>query len=359
MDIYSFFLSFSGITKNDETDGLLLTAIENVNVDTTPLSIVKTISSEGVSLLTPLMGRADQANSSGSDIKTVEVIGVDSDKLQPKDIVSSGDSVVIQPSTSLIGSLSSALQGTQTIYLRGPGVGGSLDSFAGGTKTIVVQSPSNSGVLGTDSGHQTIRVDTGSVRANQMQTAVVEVPSSNDKVGIKRQLSSGSGTNPIVTKVIITKNPTTSQPQAVPVQMAQVQPGQTVSLQSLAGINVMPHVQSPTKNVTITSQGIVSPMKTVLATLPGSPTKVIPVNKVPLSPAKTPTKITMIPVSIAKSPQRLMTVSASGTVMARTFTDLASTHTTCTTSAAKPATITMSPSKLIIKQGNGVSKHDQ
>lgn len=183
---------------------------------------------------------------------------------------------------------------------------------------------------------------------------------SGDKSVLKRHLSGGSSNPNLITKVIITRNPSSSQAHAVPIQVTQLPNSMVSSAGTVSIISQTTGSQTPTKTVTISSQGIVSPGKAVIATLPGSPTKVnIPVNKMAITPAKTPTKITMIPVSIAKSPQQRLGVSTgtSGiTVVPRTsLSDLASSNASSTPSTSKPATITMSPSKVIIKQAPNVS----
>ncbi|PVD38520.1 hypothetical protein C0Q70_01135 [Pomacea canaliculata] len=185
---------------------------------------------------------------------------------------------------------------------------------------------------------------------------------SGDKSVLKRHLSGGSSNPNLITKVIITRNPSSSQPHAVPIQVTQLPNSMVSSAGTVSIISQTTGSQTPTKTVTISSQGIVSPGKAVIATLPGSPTKVnIPVNKMAITPAKTPTKITMIPVSIAKSPQQRLGVSTgtSGiTVVPRTsLSDLASSNASSTPSTSKPATITMSPSKVIIKQAPNKQGH--
>ncbi|XP_070185832.1 protein lin-54 homolog isoform X2 [Littorina saxatilis] len=221
---------------------------------------------------------------------------------------------------------------------------------------VILQSPSNlvSSTDGTSNSTRSITVDAsprgGATITSQMQTSSPITVVTNDRAALKRPLPGGPGSSGVVTKVIITRNPSSSQPHAMPIHVSGLPSGAATSAAVSGAVSIISQAAAsltPTKTVTISSQGIVSPGKTVLATLPGSPTKVsIPVNKVPISPAKTPTKITMIPVSIPKSPQQRLTVpgSSSITVLPRTFSD--GTNSTGT----KPATITMSPSKVIIKQ---------
>ncbi|XP_076459625.1 uncharacterized protein LOC143292867 [Babylonia areolata] len=222
----------------------------------------------------------------------------------------------------------------------------------------IVQTPVTSADT-TGSGARSITVDAslhgGATITSHLQSSAPAALVTGDKMALKRPLS-GAGNSGVVTKVIITRNPSSSQAHAVPVQLTGLSSNTATSTTGTGAVSIISQnvgSTSPTKTVTISSQGIVSPGKTVIATLPGSPTKVsIPVSKMPISPAKTPTKITMIPVSIPKSPQQRLAVSggSSITVVPRTFTELASTNSTISSTATKPATITMSPSKVIIKQ---------
>jgi hypothetical protein len=168
---------------------------------------------------------------------------------------------------------------------------------------------------------------------------------------LKRQLSSTA--SPVVHKVIITKNPNSDQPQVMPVQVNQLNQlqlpqGQTFSVSSTGGISLLSQgAQTPTKTITITPQGVLSPGKQYV-TIPTTPTKLIgvPGNKVPISPAvKTPTKITMIPVTIGKSPQRLVPAS---TVLNKQV------NISGGAASSQPTLITMSPSK-VMKEGTVVS----
>ncbi|KAJ8319033.1 hypothetical protein KUTeg_004124 [Tegillarca granosa] len=85
----------------------------------------------------------------------------------------------------------------------------------------------------------------------------------------------------------------------------------------------------------------------------------IPVNKVPISPAKTPTKITMIPVTIGKSPQRIAPASiAQVSMLTKSLSDSCATLTpvtVATNSGTRPTMITMSPSK-VFKQGTVIQQ---
>ncbi|XP_053387200.1 protein lin-54 homolog [Mercenaria mercenaria] len=145
--------------------------------------------------------------------------------------------------------------------------------------------------------------------------------------------------NSLVNKIIITKNTNTSQSQAVPLQVQTLpvsqatgtQPGTSDSLQE---------PKTPTKTITISQQGIISPAKGItMAQVAGTPPK-LPINKLPISPAKTPTKITMIPVSVAgRSPQRIAPAGMGHTLLSNSNT------------SSVQATITMSPSKVMKQPG--------
>lgn len=223
---------------------------------------------------------------------------------------------------------------------------------------IIVRQKSETGVGGATN---ILPVQTLSGRTDKTTTLV-------EKVGLKRPLITSSQGGNIITKVIITKNPVSGQVQPFPVSSAT----QTLTLashssSSNAGVVVTNnatgtvsvvkqlnksnfHQQpgSPSKTVTITSQGVVSPVKTVIANIPGTGSArfSVPVHKIPISPAKTPTKITMIPAG-SKSPLK-QSVSDNISVLSQALNSLAeSGHL-----AINPG----SPSKVIIKQGPPVSK---
>lgn len=132
-------------------------------------------------------------------------------------------------------------------------------------------------------------------------------------------------------KIVITKNPNSSQSQVVPVhvhtlpQSSSLQQGTSSSTQA---------PRTPTKTITISQQGIISPMKGVTMTqVVGTPPK-LPISKLPMSPAKTSAKITMIPVQ-GRSPQRIAPAG-----LGHNFANNTNTSTV-------PPTITMSPSKVM------------
>ncbi|CAL1540236.1 unnamed protein product [Lymnaea stagnalis] len=167
-----------------------------------------------------------------------------------------------------------------------------------------------------------------------------------EKAGVKRPLPA-TGSN-VITKVIITKNPTSGQPQAFPAgnntqtfTLTSLPSSTSVSVNSLINSSSIVQSGTPTKTVTLTSQGILSPVKTVIATIPGTSTaKVVPY-KIPISPSKTPTKITMIPMP--RSPNKSTLNPTNITVLSRALNSLAQSGNV----ALKPG----SPSKVIIKQG--------
>lgn len=145
--------------------------------------------------------------------------------------------------------------------------------------------------------------------------------------------------NSFINKIIITKNPNSSQSQTVPIQI------QTLPISEAAvthqGIGDLPQTpNTPSKTITISQQGIISPAKGItMAQVAGTPPK-IPINKLPISPAKTPTKITMIPVSMAgRSPQRIAPAGMGQTLLNNS------------NNSNVQATITMSPSKVMKQPG--------
>ncbi|WAQ96856.1 LIN54-like protein [Mya arenaria] len=161
------------------------------------------------------------------------------------------------------------------------------------------------------------------------QVIVVDANNRNSLLG-KRPIS-GNGNQPSVTnKIIITKLPNSSQVQTVIAsQSANI-------LQGTSVVSTNPH--TPTKTITLSQHGIVSPLKGVsMAQVAGAPK--VPISKLPLSPAKTPTKITMIP----RSPQRIAPANIAQTLLNNNSVGSSS------------STITLSPSK-IIKQPGTIQK---
>lgn len=157
-----------------------------------------------------------------------------------------------------------------------------------------------------------------------------------------------SNNNPgqVVTKVIITKNPVTCQPQAVPALGNTVSPSVFTTGDS-GNTTVLQQQQHATltKAISVSHCGVLSPQR--IMTAPSTPTKqILPSNKIPISPMKTPPKITMLPMSMTKSPQRL-----GGQVVAMVARTVGSNvnRTPSMSTNTQASTITMSPSKVIIK----------
>lgn len=200
----------------------------------------------------------------------------------------------------------------------------------------------------------TLASDDFSATSEDVKSLTNTVSNSNEVTttqSLKRQLS--STTPPVVHKVIITKNPNSDQPQVMPVQVNQLgqfqlQSGQSFNVSSSGAISLLPQgSQTPTKTITISPQGVLSPGKQYV--IPSTPTKYVGVhgNKVPISPAsKTPTKITMIPVTIGKSPQRLVPASS---VLNKQV------NISSGAGGSRPTLITMSPSK-VMKEGTVVRR---
>ena len=228
----------------------------------------------------------------------------------------------------------------------------SLESV--GKQNVLVSVPASGGMLSTQSAILTTKSHFPSVSS---ETPVSLVPNNavnqsgnqieNSRNGgenvLKRPISANAP-SPIVNKVIITNDPSTSQPQVIPVGPTS---GQTVSVSQLVpGVNILPQSHSPrtpTKTITISQQGILSPTKGIrMAHVVNSPTRV-PINRLSASPAKTPTKITMIPVT-GRSPLKIAPATASIPVI---------NNSAANSTIPLQNTITMSPSKMI-KQGGTV-----
>ncbi|XP_060553263.1 protein lin-54 homolog isoform X2 [Ruditapes philippinarum] len=145
--------------------------------------------------------------------------------------------------------------------------------------------------------------------------------------------------NSLVNKIIITKNTISSQSQGVPIQVQTLPVTQTAGTQP-GSTDVLQGQKTPTKTITISQQGIVSPGKGIMmAQVAGTPPK-LPINKLPISPAKTPTKITMIPMPVpGRSPQRIAPAGLGQTLLSNSST------------STVQATITMSPSKVMKQPG--------
>ena len=162
------------------------------------------------------------------------------------------------------------------------------------------------------------------------------------KTILGKRPASGSLPNSVVNKVIITKNPTTSQPQAVPVQIQTVSASQT-GQHGISHALIQNSPKTPTKTITITQHGVISPGKgTTMTQVVGGSSPKIPINKLPISPARTPTKITMIPVSMSgRTPQKILPAGQT----------LLNNNNNNNSASGVQTTITMSPSKLLKQPG--------
>ena len=185
----------------------------------------------------------------------------------------------------------------------------------------------------------------------QSNTLVVHNNRNGSDNVLKRPISA-SATAPIVNKVIITNDPSTSQPQVIPVGQISRPSG---SLSHISpGVSLIPQSQSPrtpTKTITISQQGVLSPSRVRMAQVMGSPTRVpissptrVPISRLASSPAKTPTKITMIPVTVGRSPLKIAPAAPAIPVINNSATN---------STGPLHTTITMSPSK-IVKEGGMV-----
>lgn len=160
---------------------------------------------------------------------------------------------------------------------------------------------------------------------------------------VKRHLiPAASGTTQMVTKLIIAKTPGGGS-QTLPVQLVQTLP---LSTGEISLLTTATQSQGGSKTVTISPQGIVSSNKQYVAAIPSTPPKrAIPMNKIPISP-KTQTKIMMT----IKSPKKIAPATSS-IVVAKSLLDTSGTSLLTTGSTgSQPATITMSPSKIIYRQ---------
>lgn len=167
------------------------------------------------------------------------------------------------------------------------------------------------------------------------QVILVDVKDKNSLLG-KRPASGIVSQTTVANKIIITKH-TQQTSQSVPMQIGNFisVPSQSANvLQVTSGAFSSP--QTPTKTITISQHGIVSPVKGVvtMTQVAGTPPKVA-INKVSVSPARTPTKITMIP----RSPQRIAPAGNMGLNVNNSSVNVSA------------STITLSPSKIIKHPG--------
>ena len=182
--------------------------------------------------------------------------------------------------------------------------------------------------------------------------------------GQKRPLVASSSGQSLVTKVILKENPDNKRPQAYPVLTPgpnKVQVGHQQILLTNPGVGgtpAQPGSLTPTKTLTMSQTSLLSPTK-----LLASPTKQVlqAGGKITLSPVKAAsgTRITMVPVS-GRSPQKIAPAPGGQviTMVAKSMGMGALATNTLTTTAAKQTTA-VSPSKLIIRQPQGVSNSNQ
>lgn len=145
-----------------------------------------------------------------------------------------------------------------------------------------------------------------------------------------------SGNN-VINKVIITKSQSSSQPQAVPVQLQAIPAGQAPSTGSQVP-------RTPTKTITISQQGIVSPARGMtLAQVAGTPPK-LPINKLLIPvPRRSPQRIAPAGHALITNSDAAANASSSSTMSPSSATFMRPPGTM--------ATITMSPSKVVKQPG--------
>ena len=164
------------------------------------------------------------------------------------------------------------------------------------------------------------------VLANNQQVLLVNSPQSQT---VLKGEAAHAGSMSCQTKVLITKNSSTGQ--------SLIMPATSKTLASA------PQTQpKDIYRVVMSNTGVYSPQKGVA--VPSSPTKQIrPAGKVPISPLKTPPKVTMVPV--ARSPQKGKPQII--TMMGKSL--VSGIGSSAAVSVTKPQTFTLSPSKVIIK----------
>lgn len=270
-------------------------------------SLLKKVSVEPSSLDPNNLNAADFPGQL-SDLAALDSIQAELDRIQNSD----GDNIT--PSATASSSISS-----QVTMSSNDGA-----SFLGSISD-------SQGVITAGGGAQVVSV----LQGDQLQEALSQQV---QNVQTKRTLNSNSVKGQVVTKVIIAKNPGQTQQVTLPISSHNTQQQQQqIMMMGSQGISTI----SPTI-------GLQSPTKTQMTQ--GSPSKIIIGQKIAMSPGKTPTKITMIPVS-GKSPQRIITSSGQILTMVQKSVGNAQAGLTSLTSAStKPSTITMSPSKVILKQ---------
>lgn len=209
---------------------------------------------------------------------------------------------------------------------------------------------------GSGNSAHTVGAQVQTLKPQQLMQSVVKKPIT---------ITPGSAGGQTVTKVILTKNPnnlgqqhqsfatlTSSQSGATPIFVSMPSGTQIASLSQPAQFiqSSTPLFVSPTKSSGLgTHSLILSPTKLVGGNATTPTKQIMPANKLPISPVKTPTKITVIPgSSVARSGQNIMFTKTLGADSGSADFLQAAT--------GKGPTITMSPSKLTMRpQLNKVS----
>ena len=164
---------------------------------------------------------------------------------------------------------------------------------------------------------------------------------------VRRSSGSDSAPGQTVTKMIITKNTGSQQVQST--GLGAHTPTVIVTT-TASGTSLLSQPKTPPKEtfrVVMSSTGVFSPQK--ILTTPSTPTKqIIPAGKVPITPLKTPPKITMVP--IAKSPQKGVPGQPQIiTMVGKSLVSGPGGSATVNMGTPKAQTFQVSPSKVIIK----------
>ncbi|KAH3864034.1 hypothetical protein DPMN_027046, partial [Dreissena polymorpha] len=195
-----------------------------------------------------------------------------------------------------------------------------------GVVTTMLSGVNNSMVSGSDSVISVTPQQFHDLKSsvNSVSSPQVIIVDANDRTSLlgKRPSTGVISQTSLANKIIITKHHNPSQ---------ALVGTQGASGQSTGADATSP--QTPTKTITISQPGV-SPMKVVTVTqVPGRTPPKIPIHRVQMPMARTPTKITMIP----RSPQRIAPASVGHAVISNTNNST--------------GTITLSPSKVIHQQG--------
>ena len=265
----------------------------------------------------------------------------------------------ISPSDSVDGSVSTSVLNSELRKLES--LQAALNNIQDLGKQHVTQGQETAGMISTQSSLltaprvQTVANDTvpGPLNVMSQSNTVIVQNNRNGNDNVLKRPISASAAAPTVNKVIITNDPSTSQPQVIPVGQISRPPGSVAHISP--GVSLIPQSQSPrtpTKTITISQQGVLSPSRVRMTQVMGSPTRVqitgsptrVPISRVPSSPAKTPSKIAMIPVTVGRSPLKIAPAAPAIPVIKNSATN---------STGPLHTTITMSPSK-IVKEGGMV-----